>query len=206
MSWTQALFTLWLVHLGAAMSPGLNFALIGRTATRNSRRDAMLVVAGIVTAATIWTSLAIFGLAVMVQRAGTFFGLVRVAAGAYLIFLGFHKLRSRPRQSIDTETPAELWRPSRHYLTGLLTNLGNPKTILFFTSLFAAVFPPDAPPAIRAAGAAVVLANSITVHTGLAHVLSSPRLKQHYLRHGNTLDRLFGVAFIGFGAKVAINR
>lgn len=205
MSWTHALFTLWLVHLGAATSPGLNFALIGRIATQHTRREAMLVVAGIVTAAALWTSLAIFGLSVMVERAGGFFGLVRTAAGAYLIFLGLQKLRSRPRQPVEPETPADPSRPSWHYLTGLLTNLGNPKTILFFTSLFAAVFPPYAPPAVRGAGAAIVLVNSITVHTGLAYVFSTPRLKHHYLRHGNTLDRLFGVTFIGFGLKVAID-
>lgn len=206
MTWAPTLFTVWLLHLGVAASPGLNFALIGRTAVRHTRRDAMLVVAGIVTAATLWVALATFGLGVLVERAGTAFEVIRLIAAGYLIVIGVHKLTSRGSVPAVDDADRDGTTLTWHYTAGLVTNLGNPKAVLFFSSLFATAFPADTPLGVRLAGAALVLFNSFSVHGALAYVVSDRRLRHHYLRHTRLLDRLFGVAFVGFGLRIAIKR
>jgi len=205
MSSAHALLTLWLIHLGVAMSPGVNFALIGRTAARYSRREALLVVAGVVSAALVWVTLAIFGMAVLMERTGSFFTVVRLGAAAYLIVLGVQKLLSREGDALaEVDPKGRGARPAWHYISGVLTNLGNPKAILFFSSLFATAFPADTPLGVRLLGGVIVLVNSATVHGGLALIVSNPVLRRGYLRWSKTLDRVFGAAFIFFGIRIAV--
>lgn len=199
----ESLVTLWLIYLGVALSPGLNFALIGQTATRHSSREALLVAAGIVTASAVWMVAALVGLAAVAERAGRVFELIRIGAALYLIVIGIQQLRSKNEtsRSDDAGPGKAIWG---HFSAGLLTNMGNPKSILFYGSLFAAAFPAGATPVLRAGGAALILITSIAIHAGLASLLSLDRVRTGYLRLRRPIDRVFGVVFIGFGGRLLL--
>ena len=203
MTAVESLATLWLIYLGVALSPGLNFALIGQTATRHSRREALLVAGGIVTASTVWMVAALVGLAAVAEQAGRVFEFVRVGAAFYLIVLGLQKLRSKNETSPSDHAglPKATWG---HFSAGFLTNMGNPKSILFYGSLFAAAFPDGATPVLRAGGAALILVTSVAIHAGLASLLSLHRVRTSYLRLRRTIDRVFSVVFIGFGVRLML--
>lgn len=198
----QSLLTLWLIYMGVALSPGVNFALIGQTATRYTRREALLVAAGVVTASAVWMSAALLGLVALAERAGAVFGAIRIAAGVYLVILGVQKIRNR-NTTIEPGTPSDdskaLWQ---HYVVGFATSMGNPKAILFFGTLFATAFPSDATTALRVTGATVVLVSSVAIHAGLASVLSIESVRNGYLRARRVVDPLFGIIFVGFGTKL----
>lgn len=201
MSAVQSLATLWVIYLGVALSPGVNFALIGQTATRHQRRDALMVAGGIVSASAIWMFAALFGLTAMIERAGGLFDLIRMGAAAYLVILGIQKLRSKPIP-VNEETDDQPIRSWGHFSAGILTNLGNPKSILFYGSLFAAAFPAQAAIGLRMTGALLVLATSVAIHAGLASVLSIDRVRLGYLRLRRPIDRVFGVLFVAFGIRL----
>ena len=198
----QSLVALWLIYVGVAVSPGVNFALIGQTATRHSRREAYLVVAGILVSSAVWMFAALFGLTALDVSAGQLFELIRIGAALYLIWLGIGKLRSKSRDGGPPTAEAGTTRAWSHFLAGLFTNLGNPKSIVFYGSLFAAVFPADATSGLRLAGAAVVLVTSLVIHVGLASLLSIERIRNGYLRLRRPIDRVFGVVFVAFGLRL----
>ncbi|MEE9417025.1 MAG: LysE family transporter [Acidimicrobiales bacterium] len=198
----QSLLTLWLIYMGVALSPGVNFALIGQTATLYTRREAFLVAAGVVTASAVWMSAALLGLIALAERAGSIFAVIRIVAGMYLIMLGVQKIRHRNAASESDISPKQPMASWRHYSVGFATSMGNPKAILFFGTLFATAFPPDATTTLRLSGAAVVLVSSITIHAGLAAVLSIEAVRRGYLRARRVVDPIFGIIFIGFGAKL----
>ncbi len=205
MSSLQSLLTLWVIYIGVALSPGVNFALIGQTATRYSRREAFVVAAGVVSASALWMFAALAGLVALVERAGRLFDVIRIAAAIYLILLGLQRLRSRePAELPDLDTaPKPHWR---HYGAGFLTGLGNPKAILFFGTLFAAAFPADASIGLLLSGAAVVLVSSVVIHVGLASLLSTETVREGYQRTRKVTDRIFGVVFVAFGARLLATR
>lgn len=202
MSGFESLLTLWLIYMGVALSPGVNFALIGQTATRYARREALLVAAGVVTASAVWMTAALVGLVALAERAGSVFGFIRIAAGLYLVMLGVQKIRHRePRLQgeLSGEATKSGWR---HYADGFATGMGNPKAILFFGTLFATAFPSEASAMLRVAGAALVLVSSIAVHAGLASILSIGSVRAGYLRARRIVDPIFGLVFIGFGVRL----
>jgi threonine efflux protein len=194
--------TLWLIYMGVALSPGVNFALIGQTATRHTRREALLVVAGVVTASAVWMSAALLGLVALAESFGSVFAIIRMVAGLYLVMLGVQKIRQRntvPKPDAPAEESRALWQ---HYAVGFATSMGNPKAILFFGTLFATAFPPEATTALRLSGAAVVLVSSVALHIGLASVLSIDAVRNRYLRAHRFVDPIFGIVFIGFGVRL----
>jgi len=204
MSNSQSLLALWLIYMGVALSPGVNFALIGQTATQFSRREALLVAAGVVSASAVWMSAALFGLVALAQSFGGLFSTIRIVAGLYLIMLGIQKIRQRNSVPLSTDREHRAKSLWRHFLIGFATSMGNPKAVLFFGTLFATALPADASTSLQTTAAVVVLASSVIIHAGLASVLSVAAVRNGYLRARRVLDPIFGVAFIAFGTQLLV--
>ena len=74
------------------------------------------------------TLAAAFGLALVLQTSPLAFWLVKLAGGAYLLWLGWRAIRSRSLISFHPRDRQALWRV---FANGLLTNVLNPKVGLF---------------------------------------------------------------------------
>ena len=92
------------------------------------RVNGVRTAAGIVTGIAFWTLAAGAGIAALVAASHPLFTAIRVAGAAYLVWLGIATLRGRRHETIAA-------RPGSGYRQGLLSNLGNPKIAVFFTSL-----------------------------------------------------------------------
>jgi len=66
----------------------------------------------------------------------------------------------------------------------MVVNLSNPKSLVYFTSVFTALIPADAPPTIRLAAVVIVVGESATWHSLLALLFSRNRLRRLYARLG----------------------
>ncbi len=63
-----ALITLAFIHFCALITPGPDFFLVSQTAVSRSRKEAMLVVAGITAGVMFWASLALMGLNIIFEK------------------------------------------------------------------------------------------------------------------------------------------
>jgi len=85
-----------------------------------------------------WTLAASVGLAALLRQSEPAFVALKIVGVTYLIFLGVQALRTawRPRETAAAMPHAH----SRHaFRQGLLSDLGNPKIAVFFTSFLRAV-------------------------------------------------------------------
>lgn len=197
-----SLTTLWLIYIGVALSPGVNFALIAQTATRQARKDAMCVAAGVTTATAVWMTASLIGLITLAEEAGGVFSVIRIGGGLYLIWLGAKKFTQRNAATAGTPVATRSRSQARNFATGFATNMGNPKAVLFFGSLFATALPADASTGLRVAGALLILATSIAIHTGLAALLSVSTVRDTFERVRRLADPLFGAVLIAFGVRL----
>src|SRR5207244_1645258 len=139
---THTLLTLLLVHIAGMASPGPNFLLVTQRALGGARRDALTVAAGIATGAFFLSSAAAFGLSALLADAAPLYSALRLAASAYLVFLGLRIWRQATKPlSASPRAPASSWAS---YRAGLLTNLTNPKATVFFGAVFTSVIPQHA--------------------------------------------------------------
>ncbi|EPP8589632.1 LysE family transporter, partial [Acinetobacter baumannii] len=89
-----ALITLAFIHFCALITPGPDFFLVSQTAVSRSRKEAMLVVAGITAGVMFWASLALMGLNIIFEKMAWLKQGLLIAGGLYLCWLGYQMLRS----------------------------------------------------------------------------------------------------------------
>lgn len=120
------------VALVVIVTPGQDTALTVRNALVAGRRGGVLTALGVVTGQVTWALAASAGLSAVLLASSSLFTALRLAGAAYLILLGAGALLQALRGR------AFVGREARHrpaYRQGLLSNLGNPKMVVFFTSL-----------------------------------------------------------------------
>lgn len=130
--------TVAMVHIVALMSPGPDFFFVSQTAVSRSRKEAMMGVLGITCGVMVWAGIALLGLHLIIEKMAWLHTLIMVGGGLYLCWMGYQMLRGALKKEV-VSAPApqvELAKSGRSFLKGLLTNLANPKAIIYFGSVF----------------------------------------------------------------------
>lgn len=196
--------TIAIVHLLALMSPGPDFLFVSQTAVSRSRRQALFGVVGITLGIAVWAALALLGLHWLLQRLAWLQQLIALAGGLYLGWLGIALLRGALRPAVATTVAAPPPRSDLATLrTGLLTNLANPKAVVYFGSVFSG-FLGDASAAARGQLWLLISAESLLWFALVALVFGIPLMRRGYLRLARSIDALAGVVFIGFGLHLLL--
>ena len=140
MSYLTVLLSVMAVHVVAMISPGPNFLIVTQTAISHSRREGVLTAFGVSCAALLWSSAALLGISLLFETTVWLYQGLKVLGGAYLIYLGIQSWRyaGRPPQLSAKTPPGSNWRLFR---VGFVTNLTNPKSAIFFSSIFATLLP-----------------------------------------------------------------
>lgn len=185
------------------ITPGLDTAFVLRTAAGGSPRKAMLAGFGIVTGCLVWAALVALGLGALLAASQLAYTILRWFGAAYLLWIGYKMLRN-PRRTFMTETENDRPR-ERPFVTGLLTNLLNPKVGLFYVSFLPQFVPSNVPvgpymlmlAAIHAVLGLIWFACLIAATRPIAMWLKKPVVVQ-------ACDRLTGGAFVAFGLGLAL--
>jgi len=185
------------------VAPGPDTLLVTRNVFRRGRRGGLVTGAGTITGLALWSVAAALGLSALLAASEVGYNVVRVAGGLYLIWLGVQSLRSHGAvAAAPTEAPAMPMH--RAYLSGLLSNLLNPKIGVFFVTFLPGFVPIGAPIGTTAAllGAVFVLETALWL---VVLVWLVGRGTGWLSRRGvrRRLDRITGVVLIGFGIRVA---
>ncbi|WP_127960203.1 threonine export protein RhtC [Serratia microhaemolytica] len=192
-----------LIHLIALMTPGPDFFFISQTALSRSRAEAMMGVLGITLGVMIWAALALLGLQLLLQQIAGLQRFIMLAGGLYLCWLGWQLLRSaydRHQQHEETEATAiTLPQPGRSLLRGLLTNLSNPKALIYTSSVFSLFIGNEVETTTRWGLFALITLETFAWFTLVAIVFALPTMRQTYQRLAKWIDALAGGLFIAFG-------
>jgi threonine/homoserine/homoserine lactone efflux protein len=189
------------------LTPGLDTALILRTAAVEGPRRAGFAALGIITGCLVWGAAVALGLGALLAASRLAFEVLRWAGAAYLLWLGLN-LVLRPREKFELSGAAGAGGGDLAWMRrGLLTNLLNPKVGVFYVS-FLPQFLPDG----AAAGPFIFLLAAIHAALGLAWsaaLIAATRPIAGAMRKAAVvrwLDRLTGGVFVGFGLRLALER
>ena len=125
-----------LLFIGAelifSLTPGPTVMLISAYGFKGGFRDALAALAGTQTGNTLWYVICVTGLGALVTASPLLFNAIKLLGALYLIWLGAVSLWKSWRAGEDAAGPKLMGKP---YLQALLTQMGNPKAILFFGAL-----------------------------------------------------------------------
>jgi threonine/homoserine/homoserine lactone efflux protein len=125
------------VSLVVILVPGQDTALTIRNTLVGGRRSGVLTSVGVSTGQASWTLAASAGVVALLRASEPAFVTLRLVGAAYLVFLGVQALLSAARgkrEGLGGGLASRL-TPRIAFRQGLVSNLGNPKMAVFFTSL-----------------------------------------------------------------------
>jgi threonine/homoserine/homoserine lactone efflux protein len=205
---TQALLAFVLAAGLLTITPGLDTAIVLRASALEGRKAGVAAAAGITLGLMVWGAASAIGLTALLAASSLAYIALKWIGAAYLVGLGLMML-IRPKASVATgEAETAGTRGAGLWLRrGLLTNLLNPKIGVFYIA-FLPQFTPKAAPAgpfiallvaIHIVESALWFAALIAATQPLGRWLRRPEIARR-------MNRLTGVIFIGFGAKLALSR
>lgn len=196
------------------VTPGPDTAYIVGRSVAQGRAAGVMSSLGVSAGCCVHALATAFGLTALLAASPIAFSIIKYAGAAYLVWLGLRMILTtfRPGPGEGTAAaPAPADTSARGlralFMQGFLTNVLNPKVILFFLSFFPQFVDPKAghqAAAFLVLGAIMIVMTTIwnTLVAWLAGTLTrrvsqAPRLKCW-------LDRVVGTAFIGLGARLAL--
>lgn len=201
MEFAPYLLNIAVIHLLMAMVPGPNTVVVGYCSAAISREAGFKASVGIVLASLVWVSFSLFGVGLLLMQAGQLFTAMRIAGAFYLIYVGVRMLR--PQGPKNDGSPPHGISSRSPFLAGFLTTLSNPKSAVFWTSVFTLVLPASAPGWFYASILVVVAAQASLWYGAVALTLSTRVSRRYYERLAQTLTRLAGGCMLFFGLKLA---
>jgi threonine/homoserine/homoserine lactone efflux protein len=209
---TTALWSFALVVGLLTLTPGLDTALILRTAALRSRREAWGVVGGIQLGTLTWGTLSSLGVSALLTASQTAYDALRLVGAAYLLWMGgrmlLGSLRGSDGEAVDDECAVPGDAPGGVLLglrRGLLTNLLNPKMGVFYVAMLPQFIPAGAPHLAMG-----VLLTCVHVVEGLlwsSLLVGFAGVLRGWLRRPvarRVMDRVTGVVVVGFGVKLVL--
>ncbi|MCH4242791.1 LysE family translocator [Acinetobacter gerneri] len=189
------------------LTPGLDTALIIRTATVENKQTALKAALGINLGCILWGILVAFGVATILQQSIIAFTILKWCGAAYLAWIGI-KLLIHPQQHIDIEANLTLKSNPNWFLRGLFGNLLNPKIGIFYISFLPQFVPTHA----THPSAWIMFLVFLHVFIGFTWcnflIFFSQKLN-HLLKSRNfikNMDRVTGIIFFAFAIKLVFSK
>ncbi|TVT39944.1 LysE family translocator [Amycolatopsis rhizosphaerae] len=201
----------WLIFLGTAavfaFTPGPGMLYVLARGLRGGRREGVLSAVGNAIGCSAHVLAAALGLSALLAASTTAFTVVRFAGAAYLVYLGVQAIRHRHDDGEPETTEGNARKLARSPLAqGILTELLNPKTALYFMALLPHFVHPGTTPAPVAFGLLGMIALVLAMIADLVVGVFAGNIAQRFLadRRRRIRQRVAGGAvMIGLGAFVA---
>jgi|SRR4029450_3506471 threonine/homoserine/homoserine lactone efflux protein len=195
------------------ITPGLDTALVLRTAAVEGGKQALLAGVGICSGCLLWGAAASFGLSALLAVSGFAYNMLRIVGAIYLGYLGIKLFIRAFACTPSSNTTERLWEEAKStndslwLRRGLLTNLLNPKVGVFYLS-----FLPQFIPAGVQVWSFSILLTLIHATEGILWFLlltSATEFFSRWLKRRRVvmvLDSAMGAVLIAFGLKLALDK
>jgi threonine/homoserine/homoserine lactone efflux protein len=192
------------------VTPGQDTALTIRSTLLGGKRGGILTAFGVATGQAVWTLAASAGITAILLASEPAFLAVKLAGAVYLVALGAQLLVHAVRRSSAPAPPGQAGeglRPATAFRQGVISNLGNPKMAIFFTSLLPQFAPSSGP---RFLGLLVLGLTfcSMTAAWLTAYAFAVARARHVFERSRlrRVIDGLTGAVLVAFGIRLAAER
>ena len=195
------LFTICALHFVAQLSPGPDVLLIAKSAASTTRRNTLKIIAGISVGIIVWVVLTLMGFTVLIEQFPWIQQVLMLIGGLFLAKMGWSMLKgglSALKQSTELNTATSSEASKNYFMLGLFTNLSNPKTLIYFSSVFSLALSSSASSSIKQQLAVIIPIQTFFTFTLFILIMSLPKIKALYQRAGGYIDLISGSLFLVF--------
>lgn len=186
-----------------AMSPGPSFIVVARNAIGVSRRDGLASAVGMGIGGVCFACVALIGLYTLLEAVGWLYAGLKIAGGLYLVYIAVRMWRGATVPlAVDRLGGDGSGNLRKSLWLGLSTQLSNPKTSIFYGSIFAALLPHHPPMWCYFVLPPAVFAIEAGWYTIVALCFSSRRPRELYLASKAWVDRVAATAVAALGLRL----
>lgn len=197
--------TVTLIHLLAAISPGPDFIMCVKNSLTYSRKTGIWTAVGLGTGIAVHIFYSLAGLALVISQSILLFNFIKFLGAGYLMYIGFTSLLAKSGKinlrDHQKKTDISILAAVK---TGLLTSILNPKSTLFFLSLFTLVVSPQTPGYILGIMTVIMIADQILWFSLVAIFFTQKSIRSVFERFQGVFNKTLGGLLIALGIKVAL--
>jgi threonine/homoserine/homoserine lactone efflux protein len=189
-------------------SPGPSTLYVLTRSAAQGRRAGVASALGLTTGSMLHALAAAFGVSAVFAYSPLAYGVIKVVGAAYLVFLGWRMLRDGQVPSEVSPSASGSWRPARVFAQGVVTEVLNPKTALFFLAFLPQFVDPALGPPTGQLLVLGLLVPLTALPVDLAVALGGGAARERMLRNPTMADwlrRAGGTVLVGLGVRLALS-
>lgn len=198
--------SLFAVDFLCCVTPGPGFVGISQIAVRYGARAGLAATGGLLVAAWIYCAVVLSGLTILFQLVPWLYLVLKIAGGAYLVWIGIQFLKAGKAPEVAGALVREPLAARAAARKGLLIGLTNPKAMVYFGSIFTLFLKPGSPLWLDGAAIGIVTFDVVVWYGFVSLVFSRDAVRRAYQRMGHWIERAAGVVMAGFGLKLLLAR
>jgi threonine/homoserine/homoserine lactone efflux protein len=192
--------TVALAHALAVASPGPDFAMVVRQSLAFGRGAGLWTAAGIGSGIFFHVAYGLFGLNWLTQRYPESLTVLGVAGALFLLWMGSQAVRAKPLPDTGEELPAaQPGDAAKFFGIGVLTNVLNPKAVVFFVALFTAVVTGPVPTGLKVALGLWIPLATFGWFAFVAVMLGNAAARRRLRSVAHWIDRAMGAVLLALG-------
>jgi RhtB (resistance to homoserine/threonine) family protein len=196
---------IFLIGILCGLSPGPDFFIVMKNSLGFGRRLGMATSLGVASALLIHVTYTVLGFTYIIEKFPSIFIAIKLAGSLYLLWLGFHAVRSVRQAKDQQDNDSKINRNKsvqQGFREGFVCNVLNPKAPLFFFSIFSQFITTDTATWIRwTYGMEIVLAVGLWF-VFVSIVISYHKFRTLYERYSHWFDRCLGSILIYFAVAI----
>ncbi len=186
------------------INPGANLLVVVQTSLSSGKNAGLMTGLGVALGDAIYSGLGLFGMAALIAEGGMLFSTIKIGGGLYLLWYAYNMVRHRQELHMGVCNIATLsatpWYV--YFRRGLLTDLSNPQTVLFFISIFSVTLTPTTPTWAKLVAWLGIVFASVLWRSLLSMAFSRPAVRRAYGKIQHLLSGIIGVAVGAFGLRL----
>lgn len=187
-----------------AVLPGADFVMVTRTSIYNGRLAGLYMSLGMCLSVCIHASYSIAGLAVVIANSAWLFLTIKYLGAAYLIYIAWQLLTTRESLNSDQNALMTEMSPFIALRLGFTCNILNPKTSIFFLSIFTQVVSVDTPLIMQISYGLIIMLAHFIWYSGIALLLSHPQILPRFNRQKQKIDKVAGLVLMLIAIKLSL--
>ena len=194
-----------------SMTPGVDTLLVIRNTARGGVRDGVITSVAICCGLFVHAAVSALGISLILVQSAWAFGLLKLAGAAYLVWLGVQNLlgmrRGNPLPVAGVDTPRRNVPVMLPIREGFLSNVLNPKTVIFYMAFLPQFIAPSDPALLKSlwlAGVHFVIANLWQIAIVLLVGRAGTWLAKRWV--SRVLDGVTGTVLMALGIKLALQQ
>jgi len=199
------LLTITTIAIFMAISPGADFVMVTRNSIFYSRSAGLYSAFGVSMAIWVHVAYSIAGLAIIISSSIVLFSIIKYLGAAYLIYIGWKTFTSKAMMDIENDGDKKSLGNFQAFKIGFITNVLNPKTTIFFLSIFTQLVTLETPVWLQLVYGLIISFAHLVWFGIISFALTHPVLLKKFQATKHIIEKVVGTVLMAFGLKVAIS-